>query len=98
MWRPFLAAVIGAAMVAVGGIAWAQSAFPAKPVHILVPYAAGGGVDILARTLGDVVSPQSGPTVVVENRPCAGGGVASQAPGADPARRPTLTLDGHVAP
>jgi tripartite-type tricarboxylate transporter receptor subunit TctC len=79
MWRPFLAAVIGAAMVAVGGIASAQSAFPAKPVHILVPYAAGGGVDILARTLGDAVSRQWGQTVVVENRPGAGGVVASQA-------------------
>jgi tripartite-type tricarboxylate transporter receptor subunit TctC len=79
MWRPFWAAAVGVAMVAIGGIASAQSAFPAKPVHILVPYAAGGGVDILARTLGDVVSRQWGQTVVVENRPGAGGVVASQA-------------------
>jgi tripartite-type tricarboxylate transporter receptor subunit TctC len=48
-------------------------------VHIYVPYAAGGGVDILTRTLGDVVSRQWGQTVVVENRPGAGGVVASQA-------------------
>jgi tripartite-type tricarboxylate transporter receptor subunit TctC len=48
-------------------------------VHIFVPYAAGGGVDILARTLGDVVSKAWGQTVVVENRPGAGGVVASQA-------------------
>src|SRR5258707_2186345 len=60
------------------GVASAQS-FPSKPVHIFVPYAAGGGVDILARTLGDVVSRHWGQTVVVENRPGAGGGVASQA-------------------
>ncbi len=53
--------------------------FPPKPVHIFVPYAAGGGVDILARTLGDVVSRQWGQSVVVENRPGAGGVVASQA-------------------
>ena len=53
--------------------------FPSKPVHIFVPYAAGGGVDILARTLGDVVSRQWGQSVVVENRPGAGGVVASQA-------------------
>jgi tripartite-type tricarboxylate transporter receptor subunit TctC len=44
-----------------------------------VPYAAGGGVDILARTLGDVVSKEWGQPVVVENRPGAGGVVASQA-------------------
>jgi tripartite-type tricarboxylate transporter receptor subunit TctC len=79
MWRPFRAAAAAAAMVAIGGTASAQSAFPTKPVHILVPYAAGGGVDILARTLGDVVSRQWGQTVVVENRPGAGGVVASQA-------------------
>ena len=57
----------------------AQSPFPSKAVHIFVPYAAGGGVDILARTLGDVVSRHWGQTVVIENRPGAGGVVASQA-------------------
>src|ERR1700674_2298795 len=65
------------AMVAAGGMASAQP-FPSKPVRIFVPYAAGGGVDILARTLGDVVSRQWGQPVVVENRPGAGGVVASQ--------------------
>ena len=39
----------------------AQSNFPTKPVHIYVPYPAGGGVDILSRTLGDVVSQAMGP-------------------------------------
>ena len=68
-----------AAMFAAGGIASAQSPFPSRPVHIFVPYSAGGGVDILARTLGDVVSRQWGQSVVVENRPGAGGVVASQA-------------------
>jgi tripartite-type tricarboxylate transporter receptor subunit TctC len=67
------------AMVAAGGAASAQSSFPSKPVRIFVPYAAGGGVDILARTLGDVVSRQWGQPVIVENRPGAGGVVASQA-------------------
>jgi tripartite-type tricarboxylate transporter receptor subunit TctC len=66
-------------MLVSAGTASAQPVFPIKPVHIFVPYAAGGGVDILARTLGDVVSRQWGQTVVVENRPGAGGVVASQA-------------------
>jgi len=79
MGRRFWVATIAAAMLAVGGIASAQSTFPAKPVHIFVPYPPGGGVDILTRTLGDVVSRQWGQTVVVENRPGAGGVVASQA-------------------
>jgi tripartite-type tricarboxylate transporter receptor subunit TctC len=70
--------IAAAAMFAVGGLASAQSPFPSRPVHIFVPYPAGGGVDILARTLGDVVSRQWGQSVVVENRPGAGGLVASQ--------------------
>jgi tripartite-type tricarboxylate transporter receptor subunit TctC len=60
------------------GVASAQLPFPSRPVHIFVPYPAGGGVDILARTLGDVVSRQWGQSVVVENRPGAGGVIASQ--------------------
>ena len=76
-WFRIVAAAV--AMSAAGSAATAQSPFPSKPVHIFVPYAAGGGVDILARTLGDVVSRQWGQTAVVENRPGAGGVVASQA-------------------
>jgi tripartite-type tricarboxylate transporter receptor subunit TctC len=81
-----------------GGIVSAQSPFPAKPVHIFVPYAAGGGVDILARTLGDVVSRQWGQGVVVENRPGAGGVVASQALAAAPPDGYTLIVvaSGHA--
>src|SRR5512141_1395445 len=79
MGRWFRMASVTAAVFAAGGMASAQSSFPSKPVHIFVPYAAGGGVDILARTLGDAVSRQWGQSVVVENRPGAGGVVASQA-------------------
>jgi tripartite-type tricarboxylate transporter receptor subunit TctC len=73
-----MCAVVAAAVLTLGA-ASAQSGFPSRPVHIFVPYAAGGGVDILARTLGEVVSRQWGQGVVVENRPGAGGMVASQA-------------------
>jgi tripartite-type tricarboxylate transporter receptor subunit TctC len=75
----FWIAAVTAVMFAGSVGASAQSTFPSKAVHIYVPYAAGGGVDILTRTLGDVVSRQWGQTVVVENRPGAGGVVASQA-------------------
>jgi tripartite-type tricarboxylate transporter receptor subunit TctC len=90
------------AMLATTGLGLAQSLaqsdFPTKPVHIFVPYAAGGGVDILARTLGDVVSRQWGQTVVVENRPGAGGVVASQALIQTPADGYTLIVvaSGHA--
>jgi tripartite-type tricarboxylate transporter receptor subunit TctC len=76
-WFRLAAAAMALSMAC--GAASAQSPFPSRPVHIFVPYPAGGGVDVLARTLGDVVSRQWGQSVVVENRPGAGGLVASQA-------------------
>ena len=92
-----MVAVTAAIFTAVG-TAFAQSTFPSKSVHIFVPYAAGGGVDILARTLGDVVSKQWGQSVVVENRPGAGGLVASQALVASPPDGYTLIVvaSGHA--
>jgi len=74
----FRAAAVAALMVAATAAASAQS-FPSRPVHVFVPYPAGGGVDVLTRTLGDVVAKQWGQSVVVENRPGAGGVIASQA-------------------
>jgi len=79
MGRRFAVAATAVLLLASGGTVSAQPDFPTRPVHILVPYPPGGGVDILTRTLGDVVSRQWGQTVVVENRPGAGGVVASQA-------------------
>lgn len=74
VWRM---AVAAAAMIA-AGVAAAEP-FPAKAVHILVPYPPGGGVDVLTRTLADTVSKSWGQSIVVENRPGAGGVIASQA-------------------
>jgi tripartite-type tricarboxylate transporter receptor subunit TctC len=93
-FRMFAAAL---AVLAAGGSASAQSAFPSKPVHIFVPYAAGGAVDILARTLGDAVSQKWGQSVVIENRPGAGGVIASQALVTSPPDGYTLILvaSGH---
>jgi tripartite-type tricarboxylate transporter receptor subunit TctC len=76
-WFRRLAAT--AAMLIAAGAASAQPSFPSKPVRLFVPYPAGGAVDILARTLGDELSKQWGQPVIIENRPGAGGVVASQA-------------------
>ena len=75
-WFRMVAAA--AIMLAAAGAASAQT-FPSKAVHIFVPYPAGGAVDVLGRTLGDAVSKSWGQSVVVENRPGAGGLIASQA-------------------
>jgi tripartite-type tricarboxylate transporter receptor subunit TctC len=90
--------VVAAALLAAGVTASAQSPFPSKPVHVFVPYAAGGAVDILTRTLGDVVSKSWGQSVIVENRPGAGGVIASQALVASPPDGYTLIVvaSGHA--
>jgi tripartite-type tricarboxylate transporter receptor subunit TctC len=84
-------------MLAAAGTASAQS-FPSKSVRIFVPYPAGGGVDVLTRTLGEVVSKQWGQSVVVENRPGAGGVIASQAVVTSPPDGYTLIMvaSGHA--
>lgn len=46
--------------------------YPVRPITMVVPYAAGGGLDVLARSLAQRLSPRLGETVVVENRPGAG--------------------------
>ena len=98
MGRWFRLAAAAAAMYSVCGVASAQTAFPSRSVHIFVPYPAGGGVDVLTRTLGDVVSKQWGQSVVVENRPGAGGVIASQAVATSPPDGYTLIMvaSGHA--
>ena len=67
----------------------AQQAFPAKPIRWLVPYAAGGGSDFLARTISQKLSTQVGQPVLVDNKP--GGNTALAA--AETARAPA---DGYT--
>ena len=97
MARWFQSAAFAGALCAAAGAASAQS-FPSRSVHIFVPYPAGGGVDVLTRTLGDVVSKQWGQSVVVENRPGAGGVIASQAVATSPPDGYTLIMvaSGHA--
>ena len=63
----------------------AQAAFPEKPVTLIVPFAAGGPTDVLARVVGESLGKVLGQPVIVENTPGAGGTVgntrASRAPG-----------------
>jgi tripartite-type tricarboxylate transporter receptor subunit TctC len=81
-----------------GTIAGAQDAFPSKPVHIYVPFPPGGAVDIVGRTLGDELSKRWGQPVIIENRPGAGGTIASQAAAKAPPDGYTLIIvaTGHA--
>ena len=51
----------------------AAQTWPSKPIRIIVPFSAGSGTDIVARTVADQLSKQIGQTIVVENRVGAGG-------------------------
>jgi tripartite-type tricarboxylate transporter receptor subunit TctC len=83
--RGFLRAIaIFIALLMSSAAATAEDTYPSRPVHILVPYPAGGGVDIVARSLGDKLSKHWGQPVVIENRPGAGGVIASQAVATSP--------------
>src|SRR5450759_1145393 len=84
MGRLLWFSAIFAALLMSVGVATAEDTYPSRPVHILVPYPAGGGVDIVARTLGDELSKHWGQPVVIENRPGAGGVIASQAVATSP--------------
>jgi tripartite-type tricarboxylate transporter receptor subunit TctC len=77
MKRRTLATVIFATAAASAFSAFAQT-FPSKPIKIIVPVAAGGGTDLLARTLGQKVGELLGQPVVVENILGAGGNIGVQ--------------------
>src|SRR5688572_25745763 len=57
--------------------AHAQQPYPAKPVTLVVPFAPGGGNDILARAVAPRMGQILGTTVVVDNRPGAGGNLGA---------------------
>jgi len=59
----------------VGSISCFAQSFPAKPIQVIVPVAAGGGTDLLARTLGQKVAEVLGQPMVIENRLGAGGNI-----------------------
>jgi tripartite-type tricarboxylate transporter receptor subunit TctC len=72
----FLRAATTIVILALNAVAAAQLAraqsYPARPVHLIVPYPAGGGTDFFARLVGNKMSELIGQPVVVENKPGAG--------------------------
>ena len=81
MKRTFIAVAL--MLIAAAPSAYAQD-WPSKPVHILVGFGAGGGTDVATRILADGLSESLGQQFIVENKPGAGGtiasGVAAKAP------------------
>lgn len=63
--------------LAAGSTAQAQN-YPAKPITLVVPFAAGGTTDILARAVGSELGKSLGQTIIIDNKPGAGGNIGSQ--------------------
>jgi len=77
--RQFLHLAAGAATLpVVSRIAWAQ-AYPARSIRLIVAFPPGGGIDILARLLGQWLSERLGQPIIVENRPGASGNIGAEA-------------------
>ncbi len=72
-------------------IAFAQ-AYPSKPVKMIVPYAAGGTTDVLARIMADKLAQGLGQTVVIEYKPGAGGTIGAEAAAKSPADGYTMVM------
>jgi tripartite-type tricarboxylate transporter receptor subunit TctC len=72
-----LNAVAGALLAVAAGAAAAQS-FPSKPIRMVVTFPTGGAPDILARTISEKLDPSWGQTMIVDNKPGAGGNIGAE--------------------
>src|SRR5690606_19956821 len=70
----------------------AAQTFPNKPINIIVPFSAGGTTDILARIVGQALGTELGQSVIIDNRPGAGGNIGGQAAARAPADGYTLFM------
>lgn len=87
--RTALAALTACLAATFAGPAAAQAAFPNKPIRIVVGFAAGGPTDVIARAVGERMAAALKTTVIVDNKPGAGGNLAA----ADVAK---ADADGHT--
>ena len=68
--------LVTAALLATGAVL-AQAAYPSKPIRFLVPFTAGSGTDLIARTVADTMGKSMGQPIIIENKPGAGGTIAA---------------------
>ncbi|MBP9941045.1 MAG: tripartite tricarboxylate transporter substrate binding protein, partial [Comamonas sp.] len=90
--RHGLKALAAAALTVTGIAPAAAQTFPNKPINIIVPFSAGGTTDILARIVGQALGTELGQSVIIDNRPGAGGNIGGQAAARAPADGYTLFM------
>ncbi len=92
MFTTLLKSLLAVGLCAVASMAPAQDAYPSKPLKIVVPYAAGGPADLLARQVAEKLGPRLGQSVVIENKPGVGGHLGGEMVAKGPADGYTLVL------
>jgi tripartite-type tricarboxylate transporter receptor subunit TctC len=96
--RAFLRLAAGtAALSAASRMARAQDSYPTRPIHLIVGFPPGGGIDIVARLIGQRLSERLGQQVVIDNKPGAGGNLATELAVRAPPDGYTLTCVGPNA-
>ncbi|MGJ7485444.1 Bug family tripartite tricarboxylate transporter substrate binding protein [Variovorax sp. LT2P21] len=91
--------VLGAVLAAACAVAAAQPAaapadYPSKPVHLLLPFSAGGGGDVLGRILAERMGKRLNQSIFVDNKPGAAGTIGTHAVATSPADGYTITIGG----
>lgn len=89
-----LARRIALSLVLVGTLAHGADDYPSRSIRLIVPFAAGGGNDTVARLVGQGLAAELGQPVVIDNRPGAGGIVGAEAAARAPADGYTVFLGG----
>src|SRR5437867_10186083 len=85
--------VLASVLLCLAALAQAQS-YPAKPIHLIVPFPPGGGNDTVARAIAQQIGPDLGRPVVIDNKPGGGGAVGAELAAKAPPDGYTLFLAG----
>jgi len=78
MRRFSTASIVVGFAAALSFAAVAQPAWPTKPIHLIVPFPAGGQLDVVARLVADRLSPLLGQPIIVEVKPGADGNIGTE--------------------
>lgn len=87
-----VAAVAASAPLLAPTSAFAQAAYPSRPIRLIVPFPAGGGTDLIAREVANKVATSNGWSIVIDNKPGSGGNLGVDAAAKAPPDGYTLVL------